>query len=141
MALPLLKPDDAPCPEPKLLTLVRVSALECRAAARASATACTTISPTARPDVFATQLVKMLPQFLGRRPIIWRPGAGATSFDEAWLLSLVDAVGRRDHESESFLLKSRITAASVHTARMLVRGLIRSAAAFDHTPLPGPRAD
>ncbi|RYH00868.1 hypothetical protein EU805_16255 [Salipiger sp. IMCC34102] len=125
MAVPLLKADDAPQAEPPLLGLVRMSALDCRAAARAEATACAAIDPAARPDVLATQLVKMLPQFLKRRPVLWRPGTRGMSFDEAWLLALDRAVRRGDRDSERFLLSSRIDAASLHSARTLVRGLIR----------------
>ncbi|MBS1302708.1 hypothetical protein [Loktanella sp. SALINAS62] len=123
MAQPQLKQVDAASPELPLLTLIRMSALDCRVAARASATACATIDPTASSNVFAAQLVKILPQVLERRPVIWRPGTRGATFDEEWLLAVVDAVRRGDVDSERFLLRRRVKPASLHTVRLLVRGM------------------
>ncbi|SER47174.1 hypothetical protein SAMN04490244_101167 [Tranquillimonas rosea] len=99
-----------------LLNRLRLSALRCRAASRTDlfqACALLGTDPEAGAPAFAEALVRTLDQGLGRRPILYRPGAADLSFDERWLISLVAALRRGDEASATFLLNSRL----VHGAR------------------------
>lgn len=62
-------------------------------------------------------LVKALPEALGRAPRFFAPGTASLSFDEAWLLALKEAVARSDTDSYTFLLQTRMSrerASSLH---------------------------
>jgi hypothetical protein len=108
MAAPVRLPDPLPVRHPTELTLLRLGALECRAAARLElAGACRALDPAARPGELAAVIARALPQVLRQRPRILAPGAPDRTFDEAWLLAVLEAVRRGDRVSERFLLSRR----------------------------------
>lgn len=53
-------------------------------------------------------LVRGMKQAIGKRPVFFRPGTPEYSFDEIWLGCLFDALSRSDHDSFTFLIKSRL---------------------------------
>ena len=99
-----------PAPDP-LLSHLRWVALGCRAAARVDLfKACATLAldrDVAR-QAHAEVLMRSLPQALGRLPVFYRPGVADTSFDEDWLLRIVDRHRASDAGSVAFLLRSRV---------------------------------
>lgn len=112
------------------LALLRISALECRAARRLrleEARARLAGTPDADAAAFAEALVRTLPEALGRRLEIRRPGPAAPSFDEAWLLALLAAADRGDRASTAFLLRSRAAPRAWSSLAALARGLSRGA--------------
>jgi len=54
------------------------------------------------------QIVLTAPQGMGRSMKFYRPGTADISFDEAWLLSLVDAARRGDALSMRFMTGRRV---------------------------------
>ena len=117
------------------LALLRVCALECRAARRLGlAEACARLSgegAAAPAPTRAEALVRTLPEALGRRLAIRRPGEPRLSFDEAWLLALLAASARRDAHSVAFLLRSRALPRSWRALAVLVRGLAAEETGLD----------
>lgn len=57
---------------------------------------------------YANALAKGLAQALGARPVIRPTGSSELSFDEAWLLRLLERAQARDSESVAFLVSSRV---------------------------------
>lgn len=53
-------------------------------------------------------LMRCLHQALGRRPVLYRMGERATSFDEDWLMALARSLQTDDTASATFLLHSRV---------------------------------
>ena len=105
--------------EPPLIALLRLAALECRAAPRAGLSLVETMRVAAIEDM-VTMLARVLPTLLNRRPVIWRPGATGQSFDEAWLIALARALRSGDSASERFLLARRARPEGAAVLRMLV---------------------
>ena len=109
--------------QPPLIAFLRLSALACRAAPRGSLGACALLAPDGGPEDYAMALARTLPEMTMRRPVIWRPGAPGRSFDEDWLLSLQEAIRRRDGASLRFLTRSRVRPEAAPYLQLLVRGL------------------
>ena len=105
------------------LNLLRVCALECRAARRLGLPEARDRIEGADPAARAQALVRILPEALGRRPAIRRPGEPILSFDEAWLLALLAAGARGDAASAAFLLRSRALPGSRGAVATLAQGL------------------
>ncbi|MEM1065740.1 MAG: hypothetical protein AAGJ74_09590 [Pseudomonadota bacterium] len=121
-ALTALKTSSTPSREPPqsaelddaaraILNQLRLVALDCRAAARADLfEACALLSidrkvaRTAHADAF----MKCLPQAIGKKPKMLRPGVAEVSFDEAWVVRLITCALSGDHDSFAFLLRSRV---------------------------------
>lgn len=122
MAAPLLAPELARDPQPPLIALLRLSALECRIAPRAGLPPAEALRVAAAEDM-ALMLARMLPTLMLRRPVIWRPGTRGRSFDEEWLLSLACALEREDRASARFLLARRARPEGAAVLRMLVGDL------------------
>ena len=57
---------------------------------------------------YAEAILRTLPQTLGRRPIILRPGDVVVTFDESWLLALLHACGSGNRDNIAFLANSRV---------------------------------
>lgn len=53
-------------------------------------------------------LLRFLPVALGKRVVFHRPGAQSLTFDEAWLMRLVNAVRTDDQDAIYFALSSRV---------------------------------
>jgi len=97
-----------------LLTHMRLAGLACRSARKAPPIeACTLIDAGVTENAQANRvamemLMRSLPQAIGRMPVFHAPGASELSFDEAWLLQLVQALRAEDAASCGFLLRSRV---------------------------------
>ena len=57
---------------------------------------------------YAEAILRTLPQTLGRRPMILRPGDVVVTFDESWLLALLRACGTGNRDNIAFLATSRV---------------------------------
>ena len=57
---------------------------------------------------YADAILRTLPQTLGRRPLILRPGDVVVTFDESWLLALLHACGNENRDNITFLANSRV---------------------------------
>ena len=57
---------------------------------------------------YAEAILRTLPQTLGRRAIILRPGDVVVTFDESWLLALLRACGTGNRDNIAFLTNSRV---------------------------------
>ena len=111
---------------PAFLMRLREMALQCRTAPRADLVeACavlsadTAIARTAHLEV----LVKCLGQAFGVSPRFYRPGVAELSFDEAWLVRLVECCERGDNDSFAFLLRSRVRPETRHNLAFLIRSI------------------
>ncbi|MEL6798475.1 MAG: hypothetical protein AAFO80_01250 [Pseudomonadota bacterium] len=133
-AVQLLRPDHVPAshPEPRqdgaraVLNQLRLVALDCRTAARADlfeACALLSIDKATSGTAFAEALMKCLPQALGTRPRMLRPGVEELSFDEAWLNRLIEAAQHGDADSFAFLLRSRVRPEARRNVGYLIRSL------------------
>lgn len=112
--------------ERALLNHLRLIALKCRSAAREDLfEACRLLSSeeTNSLDAHATALVKCLEEALGKRPKLLRPGLEKLTFDEAWLMRLLNSARIKDDPSFLFLLTSRVSAAQRHNLAFLLRAV------------------
>ncbi len=71
-------------------------------------------------DKTLTLLLQLMPKALRRRVVFHRPGARETTFDEDWLLCLMESVRRGDEDSITFALASRVDRALQPTMRRLI---------------------
>ena len=93
------------------LALLRVLMRQCRAKARLEPfEACAVLqnAPHEGAQPYADALLRILAQGLDHGPVIHRVGAPECSFDENWLLALMDAISRDDRTSTAFLLRARL---------------------------------
>ncbi|MEL7176745.1 MAG: hypothetical protein AAGK28_09510 [Pseudomonadota bacterium] len=68
-------------------------------------------------ETLSTTLVQVLGDAWGQAPVVYEPSAKTASFDEVWLLSVVDAQNAGNADSVAFLLTSRIPR---HSHRMVL---------------------
>lgn len=108
------------------LNRLRFQAVTCRALARLDFFAtCAVIDPKSdlpEQDRVAL-LLRLLGQALPRDPVFHRPGEKKISFDERWLMAVVDADARGDHDSLAFLIGRRVEPAKQRLFWLLVSGL------------------
>ena len=118
--LPLISQDDW-----NVLTLLRMTALKCRASAHSDlfeACALLTLEKPAAHQAFAEALARTLGQALGKQPIFFRPGVCELSFDEHWLAALLRTYRAGDNASFHFMLAARVDApARRHLAFLVAR--------------------
>jgi hypothetical protein len=119
MAVPELAPRIVRDPQPPLIALLRLAALECRIAPRAGLPPAEAMR-VAEVEDMVTMLARLLPTLLMRRPVLWRPGTRGRSFDEDWVLALARALRTDDRASARFLLARRARPEGAATLRMLV---------------------
>jgi hypothetical protein len=50
----------------------------------------------------------MLPEAIGRQIQIYKPQSNQVSWDEKWIISLIEAISRADYDSVYFLVTSNI---------------------------------
>jgi hypothetical protein len=113
-----------PVTQPPLLALLRLAALECRAARHCGPhEACALLDPSAGAEIHAAALARVLPAIALRRPVIWAPGSAGRSFDEAWLLACDGALRRGDGASFRFLCARRLHPGGATRLRPLLTGL------------------
>ena len=109
-----------------VLNTLRVTALECRAAARTDLfEACALISNkenTSR-DAFSQALLKCLSQATKTKPVFFQPGTVEMSFDEAWLIRAVMASHQGDSDSLAFLIRSRVPKIHQRHIAFLIKGI------------------
>ncbi|WP_424966197.1 hypothetical protein [Dinoroseobacter sp. S375] len=65
-------------------------------------------------------LAACLPEALDRRIIIYRLGEDSLSFDEAWILSMLDRIDATDWDSLHFLIARRVCRPARVAVRMLL---------------------
>lgn len=112
--LPLRAPTPVPALEPDqyaMLSHMRMTAMECRAAARVDlfeACALLTLDGEDARRTFLSTFVKCLSDAVRKRIIWHRPGTAELSFDEAWVMRVVTAIRDEDRASLDFLLRSRV---------------------------------
>ncbi|MEO1550575.1 MAG: hypothetical protein AAFR93_09100 [Pseudomonadota bacterium] len=96
-----------------LLNQLRFVAMRCRVKPRTDLfKACAALHGTRaieRP-AYEEVLMRGLGEALGQTPKLLAPGTAETTFDEAWLLQLIQAHASGDTASVRFLLHSRIAA-------------------------------
>ena len=74
-------------------------------------------------DVMATSMIRFLPQALGRSVSLMAPGAKSLTFDEEWLLRLLERSVLKDGVSVEFLLRCQVARGKHHAFRTLVRAV------------------
>ena len=94
-----------------LLERARACALEVRAYPRLDILkACQLISLDI--DLLSSEMleifIRSLPEAFGRQIVIHHPGTKQLSWDEKWLLSMIEAVSRADYDSVQFLICSAV---------------------------------
>ena len=126
---------ESPAPPPLLgldesalgaLNYVRLVALECRSAARADlfqACAVLTQDKNVAHRAYAETLVKCLSQALGTKPVFYAPGVSEISFDEAWLVRLIQSSASGDLDSFVFLIRSRVPHIAQRNLAFLVHSI------------------
>ena len=94
-----------------VIDTIRSAHLECRVKPRSDLfKSCEMLSfdRDAAHAAYTESLVRHLPQILGKKPVLYRPGEPSLSFDEAWILALLSAYGNDDAPTKDFLLGSRV---------------------------------
>lgn len=126
----LSEPIEAPAPQTAidgpLLNRLRFLSIECRAAARIDPfRACELVDAPSQDmlDLHARALVKVLGQSIAGTFRFNPPGSADTSFDEAWLLRLLDRTRAGDLSSLAFLLHRRVARPYHAVVRTLLLGL------------------
>lgn len=93
------------------LTMLRVLMRSCRAKAHMPVfEACALLyhRDGQSPQVYADALLRALGQALPKPPVVHTVATRERSFDENWLLALLDAIARDDQASATFLLRARL---------------------------------
>lgn len=78
---------------------------------------------------FRDALLRTLAEGLDRRMVFYRPHARDLSFDERWLMALIDAAERDEEPSLAFLTTSRLKPHARRHVLFLVGGFVRNATA------------
>ncbi|QPH54164.1 hypothetical protein [Pontivivens ytuae] len=124
-----------PLPTPEswlaVLPMLRLAALRCRAHRRIDPwQACSFLSPATPLESYVDGVLLLLEDGLGRRPVFHAPAAAENSFDESWLLRLLERQIAGDAASVEMLLRSRIRPAELRRMGFLLRGLAERLAAL-----------
>lgn len=109
-----------------LLNRIRFLAASCRASAKLDLfEACRLLDmqTDAADEACLITLIRVMGQALDARPVFHRPGEADLSFDEAWLLSTIEARMRDDEDSYAFLVTRRIARDKRRTFGMLIFAL------------------
>jgi hypothetical protein len=109
-----------------ILNALRVTALDCRVAARMDLFhACALLSNkenTAR-DAYSQALLKCLSEAISTKPVFFQPGTVELSFDEAWLIRALIASRSGDGDSLAFLIRSRVPKMYQRQISFLIKGI------------------
>lgn len=135
LALPVGQPrfTAPPVPRRDMIDELREASWRCQAQPRMDLfEACAMLSRdrTRSRMAFRDALLRTLAEGLDRRAVFYRPRASDLSFDEQWLMALIDAVERNDRHSLAFLAASRLKPHARRQVLFLVDGLVRNAAAI-----------
>ncbi|MEM9198623.1 MAG: hypothetical protein AAGD12_12335, partial [Pseudomonadota bacterium] len=85
------------------LSLTQACARLCAESCR-SPDACAALARSERLQT----LIRVMGEGIGRAPVFYQPGTARVSFDEAWLVSALDAAHRGDRDSLAFLVLRRV---------------------------------
>lgn len=123
-------PDAHPAahPVPGLLRQIRRDAARSRARARLDLFGACAMLSTDRDTAaraYLDTLLRTLEQGLGRAPVIYCEACPQMSFDERWIMALLDAHRRSDRDSFAFLLCSRLPHAARRHIGFLIAGIAR----------------
>jgi len=116
----------------RVLALVRQRATASRSAGRLDlfkACAVLSLREEASAHDFADAVARTLEQALGRAPEWHGPDASSVTFDETWLLRLVERSIACDSASVAFLISSRVPLGKRASLAYLVNGLAERAEA------------
>ncbi len=105
---------------------LRMVALQCRALPQQNmvhACAMLALDGGEAMQAHARVLMRSLPQAMNKRPILRAPGNTDYSFDETWLMGLIEALERDDDDSFVFLIKSRIDPIAQRNMAFLIRAI------------------
>lgn len=108
------------------LNRLRLLSLRCRAARRIDvflACALLAMDRVEAAQAFAEALLRALPQATGKPLNFLFPGARERSFDESWLLRLVETVRQGDGDSTTFLIASQVRKPYRRQIAYLAKGL------------------
>lgn len=117
-----------------LLNRIRFAAAGCRASARVDifrACALLSLDASAALDAHVEALVSTLSEAIGRRPVFLAPGTLEMSFDERWLLRLIERADAQDRFSAAFLIGRRTRPEHSRALSFLVHGAARFARQVD----------
>ena len=109
-----------------LLNRLRFLAQGCRAHAKLDlAEACAAIHADRDRslDAIATSMIRVISQAVDGHVIFLSPGAPQMTFDEEWLMRLLDRATHKDTVSVEFLLRRRVTSQNHHAFRGIVRAV------------------
>lgn len=115
---------------PNLLHVVRRAAARSRASARLDLFGACAMLSTDRDSAgqaYLDTLLRTLEQGLGRAPVIYCDACPQMSFDERWIMALLDAHRRGDRDSFAFLLCSRLPRPTRRHVGFLIGGIARCA--------------
>ncbi|MFN3955319.1 MAG: hypothetical protein ACK4LQ_12770 [Pararhodobacter sp.] len=87
-------------------------------------------APSRAAPASAEALLRALEASLGRALVLYRPGEAMLSFDERWLLGLLDAAQRDDTDSMAFLLLRRLPHHACRQIGWLARQVMQRLARF-----------
>jgi hypothetical protein len=110
----------------RALNGLRITALECRVAARTElfiACALLAAEKDAARDAHARALLRCLRQAIRTNPVFFRPGSAEMSFDEAWLMRALMASKAGDSDSLAFLIRSRVAPQYQRQVVFLIKGI------------------
>lgn len=125
LKLPNLDIESSEAPLPDVLNMLRFYAMDCRSSARLDVfQACKMLAldSTVAADAFATALVRTMPHVMDRSIHFRRPGS-PPSFDETWLMRVIERSKCRDDISLTFLIVSRVPEGRRYAFLHLVNGL------------------
>ena len=122
-------PDVAVPPVPDLLRGMRRVAARSRASARLDLFgACALLSGDrdVAGRAYLDTFLRTVEQGLGRAPVMYCEACPQMSFDERWVLALLDAHRRDDRDSFAFLLCSRLPREARRHIGFLIAGIARA---------------
>ncbi|MEM7724484.1 MAG: hypothetical protein AAF376_19245 [Pseudomonadota bacterium] len=122
--IPSAAPLALPVPDARLDWL-RAIAARCRCTARTDLfRACAVLSEdrSAAAKAYAEALIRAMPS---GRMTFYQPGSRDLSFDERWLLALMDAAERGDEASLTFLMARRLPRHTRRSVGVLVTNVVR----------------
>lgn len=137
-AVALLLPPSCPASAPRkesgdfdaglraALNRLRLLALRCRAARRIdvfSACALLSLDRSEAARAHAAAFLRAIPQAIGKAPVFHIPGTAEISFDEAWILRLIQAIQAGEGDSIAFLIASRVKPCHRRQLAYLAKGL------------------
>ncbi|MEM9853782.1 MAG: hypothetical protein AAF841_04935 [Pseudomonadota bacterium] len=111
-----------------LLNRLRFLAQSCRADARLDLSEACLLIQTDHSrglDAIATAMIRVVSQAVEGHVVFLCPGSPHMTFDEEWLMRLLDRASRQDTTSVEFLLRRRVCRRHHHAFRSIIRTLGR----------------